>query len=90
MTEDKKPDSHGPVVIRKGHVKPPPPGAKIEAPVVETIESAPEAGARATDRRPLWQRLAEEKATARTGGPASGPPLGCARLRGKPSWSAGV
>ncbi len=68
MTEEKKPDSHGPVVVRKGHVKPPPPGARIEAPVVETIAPPAEAGGKPADKRPLWQRLAEEK--ARAGAPA--------------------
>ncbi len=60
MPHQKKPDTPGPVVIRKGHVRPPSPGAKIEPPVEERIEPAKAA----TDTRPLWQRLAEEKAAA--------------------------
>ncbi|HSM91262.1 MAG TPA: S1 RNA-binding domain-containing protein [Anaeromyxobacteraceae bacterium] len=62
MADEKKPESPGPVVIRKGHVKPPPEGTQIEPPVVETL--APEPGsapAAAPDSRPLWQRLADEK-----------------------------
>jgi small subunit ribosomal protein S1 len=82
MSEEKKPGS-GPVVIRKGHVKPPPPGAKIEQPEVEVL--APVAGEKKDERdaRPLWQRLAEEKAGAPArapgpapGGPRRGPPRG--------------
>ncbi|HET8539043.1 MAG TPA: S1 RNA-binding domain-containing protein [Anaeromyxobacter sp.] len=60
MSEEKK---SGPVVIRKGHVKPPPPGAKIEATEVEVLPPAPERREQ-PDPRPLWQRLAEEKAGA--------------------------
>ena len=63
MSEEKKAGSQGPVVIRKGHVRPPPPGAKIEAPEVEVLAPAPEKHEKA-DPRPLWQRLAEEKAGA--------------------------
>ncbi len=58
MTDEKKPTR--PVVIRKGHVKPPPPGTSLETPVVEPIEPAAAAPAR-PDGRPLWQRLAEQK-----------------------------
>jgi small subunit ribosomal protein S1 len=86
MSEEKK---AGPVVIRKGHVKPPPPGAKIEAPEVEVL--APAEKHEKPDPRPLWQRLAEEKAGApdaragaprgprpadAPGGPRRGPPRG--------------
>src|SRR5512138_2257981 len=60
MSEEKK---SGPVVIRKGHVKPPPPGAKIEAPEVEVLPPTTEKHEKA-DPRPLWQRLAEEKSGA--------------------------
>ena len=69
MTEEKKRES-GPVVVRKGHVKPPPPGVKIETPVVEHARrgGAPAAPA-VDDRRPLWQRLADAE-----GRPAAGAP----------------
>jgi small subunit ribosomal protein S1 len=68
MAEEKK---QGPVVVRKGHVKPPPPGAKIEAPQEEVL--APEAARpQKADARPLWQRLAEEKAGG-AGAPARPP-----------------
>jgi len=73
MPEEKKPGSQGPVVIRKGHVKPPPPGATIEPPQVEVLAPAPEKRER-PDPRPMWQRLAEEKAGAP--GPRPGPPPG--------------
>jgi small subunit ribosomal protein S1 len=89
MSEEKKAGSQGPVVIRKGHVKPPPPGAKIEPPQVEVLAPAPEQREKA-DPRPLWQRLAEEKSGAAgpkpgapgprpapaPGGPGRGPPRG--------------
>src|SRR5512137_1796905 len=75
--EQKKPES-GPVVVRKGHVKPPPPGTPIEAPVTETLPGEGAAAAPAPDPRPLWQRLADEK--ARGGAPGAparrGPPPG--------------
>ena len=63
MAEGKKPEP-GPVVVRKGHLKPPPAGSRIETPVVETIEPGGPARPRKADPRPLWQRLAEEKAGA--------------------------
>lgn len=75
MSEQKKPGATGPVVIRKGHVKPPAPGAAIEPPREEVL--APPAAARdaGRDDRPLWQRLAEEKAgVARS--PSPGPRRG--------------
>jgi small subunit ribosomal protein S1 len=80
MSEEKKPGSQGPVVIRKGHVVPPSPGEKIEPPQEEVLAPAPEKGAK-VDPRPLWQRLAEEKAGAKpppAGAPAPrhGPPRG--------------
>ena len=58
MSEEKKPGSQGPVVIRKGHVKPPQPGEKIEPPQEERLEPAPAAR---TTPRPLWQRVAEDR-----------------------------
>ncbi len=62
MSEEKKP-SPGPVVVRKGHLKPPPPGVRIEAPQEEVLAPEPPK-AEKQDARPLWQRLAEEKAGA--------------------------
>ena len=61
MSEEKKREA-GPVVVRKGHVKPPPAGVKIETPVVEQLgaEEAPAAPA-VEDNRPLWQRMADAK-----------------------------
>jgi small subunit ribosomal protein S1 len=82
MSEEKKPENAGgPVVIRKGHVRPPPPGAKIEPPEAErlpppTSASAPEA----QDRRPLWQRVAEERGPKAA---APGPAPGAARPGGR-------
>jgi small subunit ribosomal protein S1 len=82
MSEEKKPENAGgPVVIRKGHVRPPPPGAKIEPPEAErlpppTSASAPEA----QDRRPLWQRVAVERGPKAA---APGPAPGAARPGGR-------
>jgi small subunit ribosomal protein S1 len=81
MAEEKKPGAQqGPVVVRKGHVKPPSPGTPIEPPREEVLAPAAPAPAKA-DPRPLWQRLADEKAGApapRTGGAPGrrGPPRG--------------
>jgi small subunit ribosomal protein S1 len=72
MPEEKKPGSAGPVVIRKGHVKPPAPGTPIEPPTEERL--APAAAPRAErDTRPLWQRVAEERSGAKPGGAAPAP-----------------
>jgi small subunit ribosomal protein S1 len=62
MSEEKKREG-GPVVVRKGHVKPPPPGAKIEEPVVEQLGAGPGDAPAPVDTRPLWQRLADAKAS---------------------------
>lgn len=71
MSEEKKPGSQGPVVVRKGHVKPPPPGVRIEAPEEEVLAPEPDRTKERHDPRPLWQRLAEEKAgAAKPAGPA--------------------
>src|SRR5512139_868074 len=75
MAEEKKSGPQGPVVIRKGHVKPPPPGAKIEEPQVEVLGPASAEKKERADPRPLWQRLAEEKsggARRGPGGPGGG------------------
>lgn len=56
---EKKPGA-GPVIVRKGHVKPPPDGVKIEPPIEEVIGPVPTP---AEDNRPLWKRLADEKAS---------------------------
>ncbi|WP_041453700.1 30S ribosomal protein S1 [Anaeromyxobacter dehalogenans] len=97
MSDQKKPESPGPVVIRKGHVKPPPPGAKIEAPEEERLAPATSQPAPAAqDRRPLWQRVAEERSPRPAPGgagpqqrggprgprPAGGGPRGERRPRG--------
>jgi small subunit ribosomal protein S1 len=74
MSDEKKREA-GPVVVRKGHVKPPPPGAKIETPVVEHL--GPEGGSAAPaveDTRPLWQRLADTKAGVPAPAPSSPKP----------------
>ena len=74
MSEEKKREA-GPVVVRKGHVKPPPAGVKIEEPVVEQLGAldAPAAPV-VEDRRPLWQRMADAKAAAGAPAPASPSP----------------
>jgi len=73
MSEEKKPGTQGPVVVRKGHVKPPPPGVRIEPPEEEVLAPEPEAK-EPHDPRPLWQRLAEEKARAEKGAAAAPSP----------------
>jgi small subunit ribosomal protein S1 len=65
MTDEKKPT--GPVVIRKGHLKPPPPGTPIEAPVAEPLDAGAPAAPARPDGRPLWQRLAEQKRAEQAG-----------------------
>ncbi len=70
MADEKKPGSRPPVVVRRGHVRPPPPGARIEPPVEERLGTDLPAAPRAAAGRPLWQRLAEEKA-ARAAAPAA-------------------
>jgi small subunit ribosomal protein S1 len=70
MTDEKKPESPGPVVIRKVHLRPPSPGARIEPPVEERIEPAQKP---APDKRPLWQRLAQEKSAAQSSAPGARP-----------------
>jgi small subunit ribosomal protein S1 len=82
MAEEKKQDSQGPVVVRKGHVKPPPPGAKIEAPEVEALPPPPK-----KDDRPLWQRVADAKGAAP--GPGAPSPRGPAPRRGPPRGRPG-
>jgi small subunit ribosomal protein S1 len=85
MADEKKPESPGPVVIRKGHVKQPPEGTQIEQPVVETLAPEPAASpAAAPDSRPLWQRLADEKkgAAGPSAGQAPQPPRGPRPERG--------
>jgi len=69
MPEEKKPGFQGPVVVRKGHVKPPPPGTPIEPPKEEVLAPVPSTAPK-QDPRPLWQRLAEEKSGAPAPRPA--------------------
>ena len=89
MSEEKKPGTQGPVVVRKVHVRPPPPGVPIERPEEEVLSPGPQKKEK-PDPRPLWQRLAEEKAGAPKGarpqpGPGSRPPRGAGpRDRGGP------
>jgi small subunit ribosomal protein S1 len=90
MADEKKPESPGPVVIRKGHVKPPPEGTQLETPVVEPLAPEPAAPAAAVpDSRPLWQRLADEKKAASPSAPP--PPRAPApeREAGRPGGRAG-
>jgi small subunit ribosomal protein S1 len=77
MPEEKKPASSGPVVIRKGHVKPPPPGSTIEPPQEERLAPEPRSAASSPeDPRPLWQRVASQK--------TGGAPVPGASPRGAP------
>jgi small subunit ribosomal protein S1 len=86
--EQKKPES-GPVVIRKGHVKPPPPGTRIEEPVVEQLPGAMARPGPRPDSRPLWQRVAEEKKRQAAGAPPASPPRPRDRAPGGPRGTAG-
>jgi small subunit ribosomal protein S1 len=73
MPEEKKPASSGPVVIRKGHVKPPQPGSMIEPLQEERLAPEPRSAASpAEDTRPLWQRVASQK-TGGAPGPGASP-----------------
>lgn len=81
MSDENKRDNPGPVVIRKGHVRPPPPGTPIEAPEETPLAPPPAAAAPAAkDDRPLWQRVAEERGGS--AGPRPGP--GGGRPGGRP------
>lgn len=82
MSEEKKPGTQGPIVVRKGHVKPPPAGTTIEPPVEQVLAPGPEK-AEKPDPRPLWQRLAEEKAGAKRPAPGPGPRARGERPRGR-------
>ena len=62
MADEKKSESPGPVVIRKGQVTPQP----TPAPEAESAKAGP---AGKLDNRPLWQRVAEER-TGASRGPA--------------------
>ncbi len=91
MADPKKPEAAGPVVIRKGVVEPLPPA--------EPVAAAPAGEGAPRDDRPLWQRLAEEKAGGspapaggqprRTGGPGRGGPRGPHGGGGAPGRGAG-
>jgi small subunit ribosomal protein S1 len=78
MAEEKKPGSPGPVVIRKGQVSP----AGGDAPDAGSRPPEPAQGA-SRDSRPLWQRLAEEKAGTAGAPPPRAPPPSAPR-RGPP------
>jgi small subunit ribosomal protein S1 len=83
MSEEKKPEAPGPVVVRKGHVKPPPPGVRLEPPQEEVLAPGPEKDrTERRDPRPLWQRMAEEKAVPKAPGPGQ-PPAGRRAPRGE-------
>jgi small subunit ribosomal protein S1 len=71
MADEKKPEGSGPVVIRKGQLKPQPePGAEAAG----GSAPAPTPATPAQDSRPLWQRVAEEQgATAAPPPPSRGP-----------------
>lgn len=70
MPDEKKPVASGPVVVRKVHLRPPSPGAKIELPVEERIEPLPKP---AQEKLPQWQRLAQNKAAGLKPSPATSP-----------------
>lgn len=84
MPEEKKPASAGPVVIRKGHVKPPPPGSRIEPLQEERLAPEPRAAVAEEDRRPLWQRVASQQVGGAPGPGPRGAPGGGPREGGPP------
>ena len=96
MAEEKDAkDGAGPVVIRKGHVRPPPPGSTIEAPQEERLGPQEPAAPAPHDDRPLWQRVADSRrpGSVPSGrgpgpGPARGP--GSARRGPRPAGSKGA
>jgi small subunit ribosomal protein S1 len=77
MADEKKPESSGPVVIRKGQVKPQPEPAMEGSPAAEGSAPAPAEAASPPkeDRRPLWQRVADQ-AGSRPASPGPGPSRG--------------
>ncbi len=66
MVDEKKPESPGPVVIRKGQVTPESP-APQEAQPGAASPAPPE-----QDSRPLWQRVADQRSTGGRSGPGGG------------------
>jgi small subunit ribosomal protein S1 len=72
MADEKKPESQGPVVIRKGVVTPLPPQEPAAG------SSHPKQAEAKPDSRPLWQRVAEQAG----GATAHGAPGGAPRQRG--------
>src|SRR5512142_3305048 len=75
--DEKKPSTPGPVVVRKGHVKPPGPGATIEPPSKEVLAPLPPRAGDEKPRVPLWKRVAEGKASpAPSPAPRRPPPRG--------------
>ncbi|HET7754001.1 MAG TPA: S1 RNA-binding domain-containing protein [Anaeromyxobacteraceae bacterium] len=83
MPNEKKPESPGPIVIRKGQVGPLPETTESESapPGAAATPARPEPKA---DNRPLWQRVAEQRTS---GGPrpgGGGGPRGPGSRRGGP------
>jgi small subunit ribosomal protein S1 len=87
MSDEKKPENSGPVVIRKGQLTPP--GVNPEPPPAPDAPAAASAPPPAEDRRPLWQRVAEER--GRGGAPGAPPAGGRPRPdpRGRGEWPGG-
>ncbi len=81
MSDEKKPENSGPVVIRKGQLTPP--GVNPEPPPAPDAPAAASAHPPAEDPRPLWQRVAEERGrSAAPGAPPAGRPRPDPRARG--------
>jgi len=76
MSDEKQnKESAGPVVVRKVHLRPPPPGVQLEAPQEEVLTPPASAPRAARDDRPLWQRVADQAGAAPAGAPSpSGAP----------------
>ena len=73
MQDQKKPENPGPVVIRKGHIRPAAAADAAEAPPPPAAKPASRQPPVAEDPRPLWQRVAEERAAGRAGAPPAAP-----------------
>ncbi len=72
MVDEKKPQSPGPVVIRKGQVT-------LESPAPPDAQAGAAPASPKQDDRPLWQRVADQ----RTGGGHAGPGGGAGRPPGR-------
>ena len=96
MAEEKDAkEGTGPVVVRKGHVRPPPPGSTLEPPREERLDPPEPAAPAPRDDRPLWQRVAESRRpvsppAGHGPGPTRGPGPAPARRGPRPAGPKGA